>query len=172
MSKYFADCPLSAPLGRTCANTRAGKVRSHLCIHWHCKRQTLNDADRIARIDAANSAGDSNDAKKKSCPGGGLNAVEIEEAISVLAEQEFDSVEFPFAFLQAFENKETTIKRLRAGASNNKSDLGGVLQTNNIHIAVAMRETLGAQVTASDADPAEGKRRHHQAGGEDRARAD
>ena len=44
-------------------------------------------------------------------------------------------VEFPFAFLQAFGNKETTIKRLRSGASN-KSDLGGVLQTNNIHIAV------------------------------------
>ena len=38
--------------------------------------------------------------------------------------------------LQAFGNKDTTIKRLRAGASN-KSDLGGVLQTNNIHIAVS-----------------------------------
>lgn len=35
--------------------------------------------------------------------------------------------------LEAFGNKKTTIKRLRAGASN-KSDLGGVLQTNNIHI--------------------------------------
>jgi hypothetical protein len=55
-----------------------------------------------------------------------MNAVEIEEAISALAEQPFDG-EFPFAFLQAFGNKETTIKRLRAGASN-KSDLGGVLQ--------------------------------------------
>ncbi|MDB5580876.1 MAG: putative methylase [Bradyrhizobium sp.] len=64
-----------------------------------------------------------------------MNAVEIEVAISALAEQAFDSVEFPFAFLQAFGNKETTIKRLRAGASN-KSDLGGVLQTNHIHIAV------------------------------------
>jgi hypothetical protein len=48
-----------------------------------------------------------------------MNAVEIEVAISALAEQAFDSVEFPFAFLQAFGNKETTIKRLRAGASNN-----------------------------------------------------
>jgi hypothetical protein len=64
-----------------------------------------------------------------------VNAVEIEEAISTLAEQPFDAAEFPFAFLQAFGNKDTTIKRLRAGASN-KSDLGGVLQTNNIHIAV------------------------------------
>src|SRR3954468_1850438 len=65
-----------------------------------------------------------------------MNAVEIEEAISVLAGHAFNSIEFPFAFLQAFGNKETTIKRLRSGASN-KSDLGGVLQTNNIHIAVS-----------------------------------
>ena len=58
-----------------------------------------------------------------------MNAVEIEEAISALAEQPFDSLEFPYAFLQAFGNKETTLKRLRKGESN-KSDLGGVLQTN------------------------------------------
>ena len=65
-----------------------------------------------------------------------MNAVEIEEAISALAEQPFDPAEFPYAFLQAFGNKETTLKRLRKGESN-KSDLGGVLQTNNIHIASA-----------------------------------
>ncbi|WP_417308039.1 class I SAM-dependent DNA methyltransferase [Devosia sp.] len=64
-----------------------------------------------------------------------MNAVEIEEAISALAEQPFDADEFPYAFLLAFGNKDTTIKRLRSGTSN-KSDLGGVLQTNNIHIAV------------------------------------
>lgn len=63
-----------------------------------------------------------------------LNAVEIEEAVSALAERPFDPAEFPYAFLEAFGNKETTLKRLRSGASN-KSDLGGVLQTNNIHIA-------------------------------------
>ena len=62
-----------------------------------------------------------------------LNAVEIEQAITDLVEQPFDPAEFPYAFLAAFDNKETTIKRLRAGASN-KSDLGGVLQTSNIHI--------------------------------------
>src|SRR4030088_2207004 len=76
-----------------------------------------------------------------------MNAVEIEEAISALAERPFDAEEFPFAFLQAFGNKETTLKRLRRGESN-KSDLGGVLQTNNIHIAVAapgeVTKTLGA----------------------------
>lgn len=62
-----------------------------------------------------------------------MNAVEIEQAITDLAEQPFDAATFPYEFLEAFGNKETTIKRLRAGASN-KSDLGGVLQTSNIHI--------------------------------------
>jgi len=62
-----------------------------------------------------------------------LNAVEIEQAITELADKPFEAANFPYAFLEAFGNKETTIKRLRAGASN-KSDLGGVLQTNNIHI--------------------------------------
>ncbi|WP_447926660.1 class I SAM-dependent DNA methyltransferase [Vreelandella sp. EE27] len=76
-----------------------------------------------------------------------MNAVEIESAISDLAQQPFDPAEFPYAFLEAFGNKATTIKRLRSGTSN-KSDLGGVLQTNNIHIAVAqagvVTETLAA----------------------------
>jgi hypothetical protein len=62
-----------------------------------------------------------------------LNAVEIEQAITELAEKPFDATNFPYAFLEAFGNKETTIKRLRAGVSN-KSDIGGVLQTNHIHI--------------------------------------
>ena len=39
-----------------------------------------------------------------------MNAVEIEEAISALAEEPFDPVEFPYQFLVAFGNKETTIK--------------------------------------------------------------
>lgn len=63
-----------------------------------------------------------------------MNAVEIEQAITDLAEQPFDGENFPYAFLEAFGNKATTIQRLRSGATN-KSDLGGVLQTNNIHIA-------------------------------------
>lgn len=65
-----------------------------------------------------------------------MNAVEIEEAISLLAEQPFVAETFPYAFLEAFGNKETTIKRLKSG-NNNKSNIdGGVLQQNNIHIAV------------------------------------
>ena len=63
-----------------------------------------------------------------------MNAVEIEEAVSDLAKGKFDSSEFPFQFLLAFGKKNTTIKKLRSGASN-KSDVNGVLQRNNIHIA-------------------------------------
>ena len=80
-----------------------------------------------------------------------MNAVEIEAAISDLAQQPFDPAEFPYAFLEAFGNKATTLKRLRTGASN-KSDCGGVLQTNNIHIAVAdsgaVTQTLAALKTS------------------------
>lgn len=82
-----------------------------------------------------------------------MNAVEIESAVSELALQPFDREEFPFAFLQAFGNKETTIKRLRSGASN-KSDLGGVLQTNNIHIAVAQTNEVSQTLAALKASPA------------------
>lgn len=77
-----------------------------------------------------------------------MNAVEIEQAISELAEQPFDRTEFPFAFLEAFGNKATTIKKLRTGASNASDVPGGVLQRSNIHIATcapgAVDETLKA----------------------------
>ncbi|MBX3629019.1 MAG: class I SAM-dependent DNA methyltransferase [Nitrosomonas sp.] len=65
-----------------------------------------------------------------------MNAVEIEEAISRLAEQPFDPAEFPYAFLEAFGNKATTISRLRSGNSNKTDIEGAVLQQNNIHIKV------------------------------------
>lgn len=64
-----------------------------------------------------------------------MNAVEIEEAVSSLAEAPFDRAAFPFAFLAAFGNKPTTIARLRSGASNSSDIPGGVLQRSNIHIA-------------------------------------
>lgn len=66
--------------------------------------------------------------------GRAMNPVEIEEAVSQLALEPFDRSEFPFSFLRAFGNPETTIKRLRTG-STNQSDVGGVLQRSNIHIA-------------------------------------
>ena len=85
-----------------------------------------------------------------------MNAVEIEEAISELADQPFDRENFPYAFLEAFGNKETTIKRLRGGASN-KSDLGGVLQTNNIHIATCNAGQVTNTLMALKDSPATGK---------------
>jgi hypothetical protein len=76
-----------------------------------------------------------------------LNAVEIEEAVSKLAEQSFDAENFPFLFLEAFGNKPTTIQRLRSGTSN-KSDVdGGILQHNNIHIAVSKVEDVTNTLT-------------------------
>jgi len=65
-----------------------------------------------------------------------MSAVEIEEAVSELVHQPFDAVEFPFAFLEAYGNKATTIKRLRKGNSNKSTLPGGILQRSNIHIAV------------------------------------
>jgi hypothetical protein len=77
-----------------------------------------------------------------------MNAVEIEQAISDLAAQPFDRAEFPYAFLEAFGNKATTLKKLRTGNSNGSDVPGGVLQRSNIHIATcdagAVDETLKA----------------------------
>jgi hypothetical protein len=83
-----------------------------------------------------------------------MNAVEIESAVSELALQPFDEEEFPFSFLQAFGNKDTTLKRLRTG-NNNASDVpGGVLQRNNIHIAVCEVAAVGATLKALRESPA------------------
>ena len=81
-----------------------------------------------------------------------MKAVEIEQTVTELAEQPFDAADFPYAFLRAFENKETTIKRLCTGASS-KSDLGGVLQTNNIHLATCAPGDIVATLTALHDSP-------------------
>jgi hypothetical protein len=88
-----------------------------------------------------------------------LNAVEIEEAISNLAGQPFDADEFPFAFLEAFGNKTTTIKRLKSTKnSSNSSDLqGGVLQRNNIHMAVCEEGKANATLVNLKESPATSK---------------
>src|SRR5690606_17979172 len=67
-----------------------------------------------------------------------------------------EAEEFPFAFLEAFGNKKATIDRLRKGATN-KSDLGGVLQTNNIHIAVCADGDVTSTLAALKNSPATAK---------------
>ena len=78
-----------------------------------------------------------------------MNAVEIEQALSDLIEQPFDAAQFPFAFLAAFGNKETTLKRLRSGNSNSSDLPGGVLQRGNIHIATCADSSEGGSVGAT-----------------------
>lgn len=88
-----------------------------------------------------------------------MNAVEIEEAVSALVDQPFDPATFPFAFLEAFGNKPTTLKRLQSGA-NNKSDVGGgVLQHNNIHLAACDAGTVDAVFAQLLASPATKKQK-------------
>jgi len=85
-----------------------------------------------------------------------MNAVEIEEAVSRLAEAPFDPEAFPFAFLEAFGNKPTTLKRLQSkSSSSNQSDLpGGVLQRNNIHLKVCPEGEVTATLTVLRDSPA------------------
>ncbi|MCC8401881.1 hypothetical protein LJ655_08245 [Paraburkholderia sp. MMS20-SJTN17] len=47
-----------------------------------------------------------------------MNSVEIEAAVSELAEAPFDATEFSSAFQAAFGNKDTAIARLRKGDMN------------------------------------------------------
>ncbi len=76
-----------------------------------------------------------------------MNAVEIEEAVSALAAVPFDAESFPYAFLEAFGNKETTIKRLRSGETNQSDIPGGVLQRNNIHLKTCPAGEVSATLT-------------------------
>jgi len=80
-----------------------------------------------------------------------MNAVEIEEAVSQLAAAPFDAAEFPFAFLTAFGNKETTIKRLRSVSTLDVE--GGLLQRNAIHIAVCAEGEVGETLAKLRASP-------------------
>jgi hypothetical protein len=82
-----------------------------------------------------------------------MNAVEIADAVSTLVEQPFDRDNFPFAFLEAFGNKETTLKKLLSGDSN-KSDIGGVLQRNNIHLKVCAPGDVAKTLKALRESPA------------------
>ena len=82
-----------------------------------------------------------------------MNPVEISEAVSDLALEPFDRAEFPFQFLAAFDNKPTTIQRLRSGNSNASDVQGGVLQAKNIHIATCAPGEVDATLKAMRDSP-------------------
>ena len=86
-----------------------------------------------------------------------MNAVEIEEAITKLADQPFDPDGFPYAFLGAFGNKATTIKRLKSGSSNSSDIDGGVLQRSNIHMAVCKEGDVTRTLNSLKDSPATSK---------------
>lgn len=69
------------------------------------------------------------------------------------AEGPFDPAAFPYRFLAAFRNKDTTIKRLRAGSTNASDLRGGVLQRNNVHIAVAAPGSVPQTLAALRGSP-------------------
>jgi len=82
-----------------------------------------------------------------------MNPVEIEEAVSALAHKPYDRSEFPFQFLRAFDNPETTLKRLRSGNTNQSDVSDGVLQTKNIHIATCAPGEVDAKLKALRESP-------------------
>ena len=83
-----------------------------------------------------------------------MNAVEIEESVSALVQHSFDAAEFPFQFITAFGAKKATVDRLRATKNGtNQSDVGGVLQRNNIHIGIAPGGQVGATLATLRASP-------------------
>ncbi|MEN2747140.1 DNA methyltransferase [Sphingomonas sp. T9W2] len=82
-----------------------------------------------------------------------MNAVEIEEAVSDLALQPFDPAEFAFRFLAAFSARDTTLKRLRKGDSNQSDVPGGVLWRGNIHLAAAPAGQVATTLAALRASP-------------------
>jgi hypothetical protein len=88
-----------------------------------------------------------------------LNAVEIEQAITELADQPFDPESFPYAFLESFGNKPTTIKRLKSGTTNSSDVDGGILQRSNIHIAVCPPGEVTNTLSALHNSPATTKAR-------------
>ena len=83
-----------------------------------------------------------------------MNAVEIEQAITQLAEQPFDAATFPYAFLEAFGNKAMTIKSLKSGASNKSDVAGAVLQRNHIHISSSTKGEVSQTLDKLRVSPA------------------
>lgn len=86
-----------------------------------------------------------------------MNAVEIEAALSDLAQEEFDATEFPYQFLAAFGNKDVALKKLRTGHSNTSDLANGVLLRNNIHLAACQEGEVSKTLQDLKASPATAK---------------
>lgn len=86
-----------------------------------------------------------------------MNAVEIEAALSELAQTPFDAAAFPYAFLAAFGHKDTTLKRLRAGNTNASDVVGAVLLRSHIHLCVCAQGDVSTTLTALLNSPATAK---------------
>ena len=88
-----------------------------------------------------------------------MNAVEIEQAITELAEKPFENEAFPFEFLEAFGFKATTIKKLKTGNSNYSKTDRGVLLRNHIHLATCDEGTVTETLhTLKNSDETNAKR--------------
>jgi hypothetical protein len=88
-----------------------------------------------------------------------MNAVEIEEAVSRLAEEPFAPDTFAYDFLEAFGNKATTIKRLKTGTTNQSDLPSGVLQRSNIHLQVCPEGEVSSALAALRESPATSKQK-------------
>lgn len=86
-----------------------------------------------------------------------MNAVEIEAALSDLAQEQFDGTEFPYQFLAAFGNKEVALKKLRTGHSNTSDLAGGVLLRNHIHLATCQAGEVSKTLQDLKSSPATAK---------------
>ena len=83
-----------------------------------------------------------------------MNAVEIEEAVSALAERPFDAAEFPFAVPRSLREQGNHAQAAAQGRVQQVRPAGGVLQTNNIHIAVCAPGEVTQTLAALKASPA------------------
>jgi hypothetical protein len=88
-----------------------------------------------------------------------MNAVEIVDAVSALMAEPFNREEFPYQFLAAFGFKETTLKKLKTGASNTSDVPGAVLLRTNIHLATTEPGKTAEMLAALKASPKMAKAR-------------
>lgn len=91
-----------------------------------------------------------------------MNAVEVEEAVSQLAEAPFDRETFAFEFLRAFGQNDAAIRKLKSGDANKSDMLGppmGVLQRskNNIHLLTCAPGQVAEALAALRSSPATAK---------------